>query len=92
MIGAPALSGNAALRGGAGLLTLAVPETVQLAVASLCCCATSIPLKCDDDGQLDAQAVSQIARAAESFDVLAVGPGMGVGVVRENIVRAVLDQ
>ncbi len=92
MIGAPALSGNAALRGGAGLVTLAVPETVQLAVASLCCCATSIPLKCDDDGRLDAQAVSQIARAAGSFDVLAVGPGMGVGVVQENIIRAVLAQ
>ena len=92
MIGAPALSGNAALRGGAGLVTLAVPETVQLAVASLCCCATSIPLKCDDDGRLDAQAVPQVARAAGACDVLAVGPGMGVGIAQENIIRAVLDQ
>ncbi|MDP6546413.1 MAG: NAD(P)H-hydrate dehydratase [Phycisphaerae bacterium] len=92
MIGAPALSGNAAFRGGAGLVTLAVPETVQLAVASLCCCATSIPLKCDDDGLLDAQAVSQVARAAGQCDVLAVGPGMGVGIAQENIIRAVLDQ
>jgi len=92
MIGAPALSGNAAFRGGAGLVTLGVPETVQLAVASLCCCATSIPLKCDDDGQLDAQAVPQVTRVAGSFDVLAVGPGMGVGIVQENIIRAVLAQ
>jgi len=92
MIGAPALSGNAALRGGAGLVTLAVPETVQLTVASLCCCATSIPLKCDDNGGLDAQAVSQVARAAGACDVLAVGPGMGLGVVQENIIRVVLDQ
>ena len=92
MIGAPALSGNAALRGGAGLVTLAVPQTVQLAVASLCCCATSIPLKCDEDGLLDAQAVSQVARAADSCDVLAAGPGMGVGIAQENIIRAVLDQ
>jgi ADP-dependent NAD(P)H-hydrate dehydratase len=92
MIGAPALSGNAALRSGAGLVTLALPEPVQLAAASLCCCATSIPLDCDDDGCLDARAISQVAHAAESCDVLAVGPGMGVGVAQENIVRTVLAQ
>ncbi|MCP4378141.1 MAG: NAD(P)H-hydrate dehydratase, partial [bacterium] len=92
MVGAPALSGNAALRSGAGLVTLALPEPVQLTGAALCYCATSIPLDCDDDGCLDAGAISQVARAAESYDVLAVGPGMGVGVAQENIVRAVLTQ
>ena len=92
MIGAPALSGNAALCGGAGLVTLAVPEPVQLTVASLCCCATSIPLTCDAYGLLDVGAVRQVARAAEACDVLAVGPGMGVGTVQQDIIRAVLDQ
>jgi len=92
MIGAPALSGDAALCGGAGLVTLAVPQPVQLTVASLCCCATSIPLKCDDAGGLDAQAIKQVVQAAGACDVLAVGPGMGVGKVQENIVRTVLDQ
>ncbi len=92
MIGAPALSGNAAFRGGAGLVALAVPETVQLAVASLCWCATSIPLTCANDGQLNAEALRQIARASEACDVLAVGPGMGVGTVQQNLVRTVLDQ
>ncbi|MDP6633729.1 MAG: NAD(P)H-hydrate dehydratase [Phycisphaerae bacterium] len=92
MIGAPALSGNAAFRGGAGLVTLAVPEPVQLTVASLCCCATSIPLNCDENGDLSARAAQQIAQAAEGCDVLAVGPGMGVGVVQENVIRFALDQ
>ncbi|MDP7287183.1 MAG: NAD(P)H-hydrate dehydratase [Phycisphaerae bacterium] len=92
MIGAPALSGNAAFRGGAGLVVLAVPETVQLAVASLCWCATSVPLTCADDGQLNAEALRQVARAAEGCDVVAVGPGMGVGTVQQNIIRTVLDQ
>jgi NAD(P)H-hydrate epimerase len=92
MIGAPALSGNAALCGGAGLVTLAVPEPIQLTVASLCICATSIPLECDDAGGLDAGAMQQVVRAAEARDVLAVGPGMGVGIVQQNIIRAVLGQ
>jgi len=92
MIGAPALSANAAFRGGAGLVTIAVPQTVQLVTAPLCCCATSIPLECDDRGELDIQAVAQVIRASRSFDVLAVGPGMGAGPVRQNIVQAVLEQ
>ena len=92
MIGAPALAGNAAFRGGAGLVTLAVPETVQLTVASLCWCATSIPLECDDFGELDVGALRQVARAAEACDVLAVGPGMGVGTIQQNIISTVLDQ
>ena len=36
MVGAVALAANAALRGGAGLVTFAAPETIQLAAAELC--------------------------------------------------------
>ncbi|MDY7009519.1 MAG: NAD(P)H-hydrate dehydratase [Planctomycetota bacterium] len=92
MIGAPALAANAALRGGAGLVTVAVPETVQLAVASLCPCATSIRLKCSRSGDLAPQAVAQMLTAADASDVLAVGPGMGVSGGAGNIVRAAIEQ
>ena len=92
MIGAPALASHAALRSGAGLVTVAVPETVQLAVASLCPCATSIPLKCSRDGDLSPQAVGQMLAAADVSDVLAVGPGMGVSGGADNIVRAAIGQ
>ncbi len=92
MIGAPALATNAALRGGAGLVTVAVPEIVQLTVASLCPCATSIPLKCDKKGDLAPQAVGQMLTAAEASDVLAAGPGMGVSGGADNIVRAAIGQ
>ena len=50
MIGAPAMAANAAFRGGAGLVTFASPRTVQLTIAALCPCATSVPLACDGDG------------------------------------------
>lgn len=85
MIGAPALAANAALRSGAGLATVACPEAVQLAVAALCPCATSIPLLETKAGLLDPRAA--VARlhllgllggpAAPS--VVAAGPGLGRG-------------
>jgi len=92
MMGAVALATNAAFRGGAGLVTFAAPETVQLTVAALCPCATSVPLACNADGTLADEARQQIARAAESADALAVGPGLDQGRTQQEIVRAVLEQ
>ena len=92
MIGAAALAANAALRGGAGLVTLAVPRTIQLTVAGLCPCATSVPLACDQDGQLAPRALRQLTKAIGSADVIAMGPGMGIGAAGQNFVQAALEQ
>ena len=92
MVGAPALAANAALRGGAGLVTVAVPETVQLAAAALCPCATSVPLACSASGEPASEAVRQAMEAAGACDVLAVGPGMARGHVQRDIVRAAIEQ
>lgn len=92
MIGAPALAAQAALRGGAGLVTMAVPAEIQLTVAGLCPCATSVPLSTDAEGDWSPSAVRQMLRAAETADVLAVGPGLGVGPGREQLIRAILTQ
>ncbi len=91
MIGAPALAANAALRGGAWLATVAVPETVQPTVASLCPCATSIPLKCTPADEPAPQAVRQMLTAAGRCDVLAIGPGIGISHGAAELVRAALD-
>ncbi len=92
MIGAPGLTANGALRGGAGLVTIASPAPVQLAVAMLCECATSIPLGCDTRGQLSNESARQLRTAAQASDILAVGPGMGTGAGQENLLRVVLEQ
>ena len=95
MSGAVALAAQSALRGGAGVVTFAAPEAVQLAIATMCPCATSIALSCKADGEPDAAAVRQVLQAAASFGrgaVLAVGPGMGVGAGQQSLVRAALEQ
>ena len=92
MIGAPALAAMAALRGGAGLATIAAPEVIQLFSAGLCPCATSVPLSCGPDGQLAKNAAREFAEAAKSATVLAVGPGMAVGRCQQDIVLAAIEQ
>jgi len=92
MMGAVALAANAALRGGAGLVAFAAPETIQLTIAGLCPCATSIALSCDESGRLAGESVRQAILAAGRADVLAAGPGMGVGTIQQDLVRAVLEQ
>ena len=91
MIGAVAMATNAALRGGAGLVTFAAPETVQLSIAGLCPCATSVPLACDSRGELAPPSVRQMLHEVK-YDVLAVGPGMGKGLGQRNLVQAALAQ
>jgi NAD(P)H-hydrate epimerase len=92
MIGAVALAANAALRGGAGLVTFAAPGEVQLTIAALCPCATSVPLACDSAGLLAPESVRELMAAAGGCDVLAVGPGMGQGSGQLNLVLAALEQ
>ena len=91
MVGAVALAANASLRGGAGLTTFAAPETIQLAAATICPCATSVALSCGGDGRLAPEAVGQFRRAAEAADVLAVGPGLGTGPRRQDLVHAAVE-
>lgn len=83
MIGAPALVALAALRSGAGLVTIGCPRSVQPAVAALCPCATSLPLSEDSNGCIRPADAIAILEENEWFDarsapsVVAVGPGIG---------------
>jgi ADP-dependent NAD(P)H-hydrate dehydratase len=79
MSGAGVLSASAALRGGAGLVYLAVPKEIQPIVAAANPCYLTAALPEDSEGRLDLVAVTDLLALAEGKDVIAAGPGLGQG-------------
>jgi ADP-dependent NAD(P)H-hydrate dehydratase len=77
MAGAPSLTGMAALRSGAGLVTVATPMSVQPTVAAFSPCYMTVPLVEDDYGIADLANIVDLSAARDRFDVWAIGPGLG---------------
>ncbi|HEX2253803.1 MAG TPA: NAD(P)H-hydrate dehydratase, partial [Thermoanaerobaculia bacterium] len=75
--GAAVLAARAAVRGGAGLVTAAVPAPVLQVVDAGSVESMSLPLPATAAGQLAAAAVAPVLAAAAGKDVLALGPGLG---------------
>src|SRR5438552_8935220 len=77
MTGAAILCGRAALRGGAGLVKVAVPRDVLAIVAAGDPCYMTVPLIQDVEGRLDFTALADIFALEQTQDAMAVGPGPG---------------
>jgi NAD(P)H-hydrate epimerase len=77
MSGAAVLAGTAALRGGAGLVQVAVPEPILGIVASSQPCYLTAPLPADDQGRLALPALGVLSRLVESANAVVAGPGLG---------------
>jgi NAD(P)H-hydrate epimerase len=77
MSGAAALAGMGALRGGAGLVTVAVPAGVQLSVAGIEPSYLTAALPEDGDGQLSRDAAKPVLLLSETSTAVAIGPGWG---------------
>ncbi len=77
MTGAVILAGKAALRGGAGLVRVAVPAPCLSIVAIGEPSYTTIPLRSDPAGKIAWAARSQIAQHWKNATAVAFGPGVG---------------
>lgn len=86
MSGAAVLCASAALRGGAGLVRLAVPHEVLPIVAAANPCYLTVPLPQDDNGRLDSRAEEELLRLVQGNDVVAVGPGLGQSAALASLV------
>ncbi|WP_339911793.1 NAD(P)H-hydrate dehydratase [Symmachiella dynata] len=77
MSGAACLSGMGALRGGAGLVFVAVPSGIVSIVAGSEPSYLTIPLPEDEAGRLHASATKILQDEVTQPDVIAIGPGCG---------------
>jgi ADP-dependent NAD(P)H-hydrate dehydratase len=77
MSGAAILCASAALRGGAGLVKLAVPAELLPVVSGANPCYLTSPLPQDGAGMLSASAEATLLHLFSSSDVVALGPGLG---------------
>lgn len=92
MSGAACLSGLGALRGGAGLVTLAVPASLLAIVAAVEPSYLTVPLTEDSSGRIGANAAREILDLASSNTVVACGPGWGRSSDLQNLALTLYRQ
>lgn len=75
--GAAAMAGVAALRSGAGLVTVACPASALAAIAAHCPELMTEPLPETESGAISKAALVRILELAGKRSVVAIGPGIG---------------
>lgn len=88
--GAAALSAMGALRCGAGLVFLGVPESIYAIEAAKLDEAIVFPLP-EENGMLSADAVIPVQKKMRDMDAVLIGPGLGQSVGTMAVLNAVLQ-
>jgi NAD(P)H-hydrate epimerase len=92
--GAAVLAGTGALKAGAGLVTVATPDTVQSVVASNQPEYMTEPLPTHADGSIAIENLDDaaFAKIVKGKTVLAVGPGLGQESGTQKFIRALVRE
>lgn len=89
-IGAAYLACSAAMRVGAGLVTLATAKTLQPILAARMTEVTYLPLPESEPGIISSQALDILEQAIGQYDVLLIGCGLGQSQSVADFLKAVL--
>jgi hydroxyethylthiazole kinase-like uncharacterized protein yjeF len=91
MIGGPAFAVLGALRAGAGLAVLAVPEPVMKHALVIAPSATGLALPVDRAGAINPSAAAEVIDAwMPRFDCVAIGPGLGADGPQQQVVARLM--
>ena len=91
MTGAPSLAAEAALRSGAGLVTVGIPESLNAVLEEKLTEPMSLPLP-EHDGFLSDSSVIKIIDKMSTSDILLFGPGIGRFSECSEILRHILSK
>jgi NAD(P)H-hydrate epimerase len=93
MLGGPAFAALGALRAGAGLAVLAVPQPIMAEALLAAPSATGLALPVDSGGRLQPSEVAAlIDQHIAQWSCLAIGPGLGADVPQQQVVVRLISQ
>ena len=93
MFGAAALTSLAAMRSGAGLVTLGIAKSLNLiAQKKVSNVVMTLPLKETKDGSISFAAYGQIKKFISKCNVVAIGPGLSTNLSTQKLVLKLISE
>jgi NAD(P)H-hydrate epimerase len=90
MTGAASLTSLSALRIGAGMVGLGIPESLNQILEAKLTEVITYPLEETNDVSIDLKAYDRILKLIDKYDILAIGPGVSLNKSTQELIRKIV--